>query len=197
VVLFSTITNFIEQDLYTTIDELIRKTYFKNPENRTQKIITIFINKPLHFIKYITIFIFFRRWAAIETVIRLNKKFKKLREKGKAVTKGLKFVEGKDTEDIFTIEKVLNRKLGSFGMHYWYKSQFWQMFSNAIFFIYIINVFIFNSINVLSITTVIYLFIFFSGKVMSPMYVKMYLRQMSREQNALAQIEKTDESAPV
>lgn len=186
----SAISNFIDQDLYNNIDAIIRKTYFKKPVTATQKFITIFINKPLFFIKYITIFTFFRRWTYIETVMLLNKKISKLRKKGKKLPRGLEFVEGKDTEEIFIIEKMLNRKIGSFGMHYWYKSQFWQMFGNAIFSIFILNLLAFKSIDFISLTTIIYAGIFFLSKSMSPMYSRMYLRQISREVIAIKQLEK-------
>jgi hypothetical protein len=168
----SAISNFIDQDFYLFIDKAIRKSM-------EIKI----VNKPLYFLKLATIHLFFRRWSVVETIERLRKKFKKLKEKGreKEIPDGLKFILDKTTEDIFKIEKKLRKEVGLFDRHYYFKSQFWQTFSNTIFFMYFFNVFAFTGIDFFSVSTLIYLVIFFSGKLMSPMYAKMYLRQMSRE----------------
>ncbi|GHV07227.1 hypothetical protein FACS189485_17200 [Spirochaetia bacterium] len=179
----SAISNFIDQDLYLFIDGLIRKTYTKEPKGKIKKIVNILINKPLYFLKMATFSLFFRRWSVIETILRLQKKFKKLKNKGKEdeIPPGLKFILDKTTEDIFQIEKKLRKELGVFDRHYYFKAQFWQIFSNSVLFVYIFNIFIFKNITFVTKNTLIYLFIFFLGKIMSPLYAKMYLRQMSRE----------------
>jgi hypothetical protein len=179
----SAISNFIDQDLYLLIDKTIRKTI---------KIKAI--NKPLYFLKLATFYLFFRRWSVTETIIRLGKKFEKLEKKRKeeiilsgekskveAIPPGLKFILNKTPEDIFEIEKKLRRDVGQFDRHYYFKTQFWQTFSNAILFVYLFNIFVLTSTNFFSLNTGIYFVIFFAGKIMSPMYTKMYLRQMSRE----------------
>jgi hypothetical protein len=167
----SAFSNFIDQDFYLLVDGAIRKIKIK------------VLNKPLYFLKLATFHLFFRRWSVIETIIRLRKKFVKLKEKKqeKYIPAGLKFVLDRTPEDIFSIEKKLRREVGQFDRHYYFKSQFWQIFSNAVLFVYFFNIFVFTSIRFFSVSTLLYLVIFFSGKLMSPMYAKMYLRQMSRE----------------
>jgi hypothetical protein len=127
--------------------------------------------------------------------MRLSRKLKKLENEGLPLPEGLEYVAGKTKEEIFTMEKKLNKELGSVGMHYWFKSQFWQLCSNAIFFVFIFNLVVLKNITLISASTIVYLCFFFMGKFMSPMYVKMYLRQISRENNALKekepQIDKT------
>jgi Uncharacterized protein containing TOPRIM domain, potential nuclease len=254
----SAITNFMEQDFYLYIDGLIRKTHRKEPKYFTDKMINTLINKPLFFIKKFTFFLFFRKWASIETMMRIKREFselgakkqnfsqkheellkkyedlknsadkkpaeiksmekelKKLESKKNRYSEkyaeyckrheGLQYITEKTVEEIFAIEKTLKKESSTFGMLYWYKSQFWQISSNAVFFIYIFNLFLFRSINFLiffpvnfscikiipffSKSTIIYLAAFFLCKLMSPMYIKMYLRQIFRENNALEKIKK-------
>jgi len=202
----SAITNFLEQDLYLFFEKLIRKTYTKETdkleenEKRKKKLINALINKPLFILLRCTLYLFFRRWASIETMMRLKRTYEKLeREKQKSPGKyadfcdrhkGLLLFVDKNVEEIFAMEEMLKKGSSTFGMHYWYKSQFWQIGSNAVFFIYILNLFVFKSALFLSINTIIYLAVFFLGKSMSPMYVKMYLRQMSREYNTLEKLKK-------
>jgi len=63
-ILISSIGYFIDIYLYSVIDIVIEKIEIR------------FLNKILHFIKYITIHLFFRRWTVVETFIRLEKKGK-------------------------------------------------------------------------------------------------------------------------
>jgi len=162
------ITNYLEQDFYMFFDKLIRKIKIK------------VINKPIYWLKMATIHLFFRRWAVIETIGVLSKK------KEEVLSDSLKFVAGKTPEEIYIIEKKLKREgAAPIGMHYWFKAQFCQICGNAILFVLILNIALFNSINIFSIHTIIYLFIIFAIKSMSPMFAKMFLRQLSREINAL------------
>ena len=83
----SAITNFLEQDFYLFFDRLIRKTYKANAKTKSDKAINIFINKPLFYIKQITIFAFFRYWSTPETISQLSNKFKKLELKEQELIK--------------------------------------------------------------------------------------------------------------
>jgi hypothetical protein len=238
----SAITNFLEQDFYLLIDGLIRKTYKKERKYLKDKIKHILINIPLFYINRCTFYLFFRRWATIETMMRIRVKFKKLearkhklsekyeellriygelkndadkksadkksaeRELKKLEAKkensaeryaefcrkheALHYIIDKSIEEIYSIEKTLKKESSTFGMLYWYKSQFWQISSNAVFFIFIINLFVFKSVDFISKSAIIYLASFFLFKLMSPMYIKMYLRQMFRENIALEKIKK-------
>jgi hypothetical protein len=241
----SAITNFLEQDFYIFFDVLIRKTYKEEPKNFKEKVIyNIIINKPLYLIKLVTLYIFFRKWSSLETIMKIRNEFesfgkeiKKLNEKNTMLYKeyktnnnaikryinkirikyiimklqslrgmykkyckrrnGLLFVQWKTDEQIYQLEKKCKEKNSSFDKHYWYKSQFWQISSNAILLIYIFNLFVFKSIDFyslyainlphldflpfFSVSTIIYLSIFFLGKRMSPLYIQMWLHQISRE----------------
>jgi hypothetical protein len=244
----SALTNFLEQDFYLFFDRLIKKTYKKEPKNTKEKIINI-INKPLNCIKTVTLFYFFRKWASLETIMKMRngfnyfekerkplneknmilhkkyrivnnivkkyiikvriiftiKKLRGLREKYKdhcVRHSGMQFVQWKSNEEIYQLEKIGKEVNSSFDKHYWYKSQFWQISSNAVLIIYILNLFVFKSIDFykvheinlshweffvpfFSVSTIVYLSIFFLGKSMSPMYIKMWLRQISREMSAI------------
>jgi hypothetical protein len=244
----SAVTNFLEQDFYLFIDNLIRKTYKKERKSFKDKMIHCLVNWPLNKLKLITLFLFFRKWASIETQMYIRTKFKTLEEKKNEASvryeellavyekresnadekslkkelkklkakkdissakyneycrrhEGLQILRQKSIEEIYTIEKMLKKDNKKFGYLYWYTSQFWQISSNAVLAIFLINIFYFKSVSVytlyainlprleyipfLSISAIVYLMIFFLGKCMSPMYIKMYIRQLSREYKAL------------
>jgi len=193
----SAITNFINQDIYAFIHKLIKNINMEKPNlhQKTEKyklhyliyfIIHYVINKLLFFLKNLTLLLFFRYWSSTETIIRLRRKIRMLDENKNVMPGGLEYLlnfsEKTVLEGVYTMGKKYSKELNSTKMHYWFKSQFWELFSSSIFFLFIVNTFIINN-NITLLSAIIYIVVFFTGKFLGRMYVKMYLKEISRESN--------------
>ena len=152
----SSISFYVTGDLYDKISCL-------NKKYKTFKISTCIIYKVLYYV--------FRKWSPVETMEKLVSK-RELQGKLKHIN---------DSGDVFLIAEILSIKQGSDVLRPFFKSQFYQLFSNVVFYIFVINnIIVFRSMAYFSLNNFIYVLfcvpiyvaLFFIGKGLSSVFVK-------------------------